>query len=198
MNCMQHTLVERPVLGVPRPVSVLTRRGLASDADLAAVCSSASDVLALRVIVGTGGCRCGGPGPDMVAIDPADPLLPVSQATAVRALGPGIALADKTWSHLAGGEIALTGRSLAVLVVDLSGADSAAAPLVITLVDLAASLSASRLEHNPTMVTVLVRDAASSVIPAGWTQVAAGMASVGLAVGLGATPELAHVQGCAA
>lgn len=185
---MQHTL------------SALLYDGLADDAAVEAVVGVGRAPVALRLVMAAGACRCGGPGPTMVAIDPADAALPARQSDAVRGLRPGTALVDRSWAHLVGGQVALAGRSLVVsTAVDLSDScGRCATPLVLTLGDLAASLAETDSAHLPVLTTVLIRRGShqdDETVPTDWSVLGSGSPNVALEVGAAGA---AHVSESAA
>ncbi len=153
MNCMQHaggSLLATAYVG-----------GLADDAAVDAIRRAAGGrIVALRLLLPAeaSGCRCGcgGAGPSMVALDPADEALPRGERTVLGQLAPGVAVADEGWEALIGGTVALAGRDVRILASGALSGGISPGPIVLLLSDLMDSIAASRPQHLPVLRTLAV------------------------------------------
>lgn len=153
-HCMLHTLPGW---------TVLSRPGLASDAEAAALTACAEDRVHLRLGLGelAQPCRCCLSAPAaLVAVDSDDPSLPEGLGRALRDGGRGVALATVGAEHLAGTHLVTETSTLAVAA---AGVDAGEA-VVLHLADAAALLA-----DNPDVVTVAVlRLRPGAVLPPAW------------------------------
>lgn len=151
---------------------VVSCDGLASDEDMTALVAATGPLLAIRLLVSTGGCGCEEAGPHMVAIDAADPTVPPAQRAAAAAVGAGVGVVDSGSAHLRGGTVALDGLDVVISsVADLAGGVPAGLVL-ISLSDLTTSLSRTAARHAPGLRTLAVLGGSpSSPLPgSGWTR----------------------------
>jgi hypothetical protein len=143
------------------PLRAMLRPGLASDEELNDLAQVCGPVLAVRIVLPTGGGHCGcgsdvGEGPALVALDPADAAVPEEQRAAVRLVRPGRAVADTAWAFLSGGTVALAGVDVVVARVAQLGLVPDPGPVLLALSDLATSLGRTEPAFAPLMRTVAV------------------------------------------
>ena len=125
----------------------------------------------------------------MVAVDPLDAALTAAAGSALSGLASGIGVADRDWSSLVGGTIALTGRDVAIVRTADLGGEVGPGPLVLTLADFAASLAAAPNHTLPNLRTLAVVQGVPNTVPAGWRALLTETDGVPLDTGLHIAPE---------
>lgn len=172
----------------PPSMAALLREGLATDSELSALQSALGPTLALRLLISAAhqGCGCGSTvGPSLVALDPGEGALPSDQAQALRGLRRGAAVADRGWAVLQGGTVALTGLDVLIASSAEFASGDEAGPIVLTLADFAAGLTATAEDHAPDIWTlVVVREVLTREVPEGWRVVAIADNGIAVATGL--------------
>jgi hypothetical protein len=143
------------------PLTAMLRPGVATDQELNDLAQMCGPLLAVRIVLPTGGGHCGcggdaGEGPTLVALDPADAAVPEKQRAAVQLVGPGRAVADTAWAFLSGGTVALAGVDVVVARVAQLGLVPDPGPVLLALSDLATSLGRTEPAFAPLMRTVAV------------------------------------------
>lgn len=174
----------------PVHMAALLRQGLATDSVLSTLRLAVGPTLAVRLLMSAAqqGCCCGSTeGPSLVALDPAEEALPGDQVEAVRGLRRGTAVADRTWAALQGGTVALTGLDVLIASSALLASGDEAGPIVLTLADLAAGLTATAEDHAPDIWTLaVVHETLIGEVPEGWRLVATAEDGIAVATGLDA------------
>lgn len=163
MHCIQDTMTR---------FSVFQWSGIAPDHAFDLL----ESVLSRRVHIAAGNRRsCCGATIELVAADPADPTLPDSVGTALRALTPGRAIGSTDFPELASGWIAMPGVDIRIE----THADLGGPVIAITFDDAVALISAPGAEHLSIRTTAVV--AGTQQEPPGWEVVRTDVAAVPLA-----------------